>query len=114
MADYKKHISFVLLSGFLLPQGLNSVHYFLIPHDFYALQQNRQEVSLPGYTYHFCDYQLAAVDSTLPKAVTTEYFRIPFVSKKESFSSGSNHINELAFHYSLRGPPGEFKHVKNY
>lgn len=114
MAGYKKHISLVLLWGFLLPQGLNSVHYFIIPHDFYAMQENRQEVSLPGYTYHFCDYQLAVVDSTLPKTVTTGNLRIPFVWKEENFSSGSNHINELAFHYSLRGPPGEFKHVKHY
>lgn len=105
MTGLKKHISFVLLFGFLFPQVLNGVHYFLIPHDFYAKQENRQELSIPGYAYHSCDYQLAPVESYLSKAVVTRFIGMPFVFKQESFGSVSNHVNELAFHYSLRGPP---------
>lgn len=104
MHVFRIHIALFLLTGFLFPQAANSVHYFIIPHTVPNADAG-EELTLPAYEYHFCDYQISGWNFFISATGKMNSPHFSAKGVKPVFSYCVDLINELAFHYSLRGPP---------
>jgi hypothetical protein len=105
MKRFRLHITHFLLAGFLFPQVANAVHYLVQTHSLSSDTGLTYDITVPPYEYHNCDYQF----NSLKYNFTTEFEIQPPVfpprEQDEKYYSGIKFVNELAFHYSLRGPP---------
>lgn len=104
MKGFKLHITLFFLCVFLFPQAANSVHYFVIPHSL-GTPAGEEDVTTTAYDYHFCEYQLTGWSFFIPTSSKVNFTPFPTQGKKPHFLYSFNLISELAFHYSLRGPP---------
>jgi hypothetical protein len=105
MKSFQIHITHFLLAGFLFPQVANAVHYLVQNHSLSSQTGETFDITVPPYDYHSCDYQF----NSLKYNLTTEVEIKPPVfiprEREKKFFNGIKFVNELAFHYSLRGPP---------
>ncbi|HSI71191.1 MAG TPA: hypothetical protein VK941_13230 [Gillisia sp.] len=105
MKRYQIHIGHFLLAGFLFPQVANAVHYLVQSHTLSSQLSETYDIATPPYDYHNCEYQF----NSLKYYVTTDVELKPTIlsprEREEKYFYGIKFVNELAFHYSLRGPP---------
>jgi hypothetical protein len=105
MKRFRLHITHFLLAGFLFPQVANAVHYLVQSHLLTSNTGGTYDITVPPYEYHNCDYQF----NSLKYNFTTEFeIKLPIIparEREEKYFYGIKIVNELAFHYSLRGPP---------
>lgn len=107
MNRYRSHIAHLLLAGFLFPQAANAVHYLVISHSLSHTAGENYELAIPPYDYHNCDYHFSSLKYYIN---TQEVFKLsvpPTGEAEEKYFYSIKFVNELAFHYSLRGPPQE-------
>lgn len=107
MSRYKQYIVHFLLAGFLFPQAANAMHYLVESHSLSHSTGENPELATPPYDYHNCDYQFNSLKYYIS---TTAIFKLtvpPPGEAKEKYFYSIKVINELAFHYSLRGPPSK-------
>lgn len=105
MYRFQIHIAYFLLTGFLFPQVANAVHYFVQSHSLSPKGDETYNIAVPPYDYHVCDYQFNSL-----KYYTLNHNEIKpsFFGPRELLAKyfyTNEFVNELAFHYSLRGPP---------
>jgi hypothetical protein len=104
MRKFKVFINHLLLVGFLFPQAANALHYLVQSHSAHIHSGEIYEVAAPTYEYHNCDYLFHSLKYYNPSEANLEFAVFEAPQKKEDhFYSGD--FKELAFHYSLRGPP---------
>ncbi|MFO7721138.1 MAG: hypothetical protein R6W85_11940 [Gillisia sp.] len=105
MHRFKLHIAYFLLTGFLFPLVANAVHYFVQSHSLSPKTGETYNFAVPPYDYHVCDYQF----NSLKYYIITNYDLKPSIfaprERQEKYFYTDEFVTELAFHYSLRGPP---------
>lgn len=105
MNRYREHIAHLLLSGFLFPQAVNAIHYLIQSHSLKYSTGESYEIAVPPYDYHLCDYQFNSINYSI-KPEEEYKLSVPLAREaEENIYYTINVVNELAFHYSLRGPP---------
>ncbi|MCM4160131.1 hypothetical protein FHG64_09890 [Antarcticibacterium flavum] len=105
MNRFNLYIAYFLLTGFLFPQAANAMHYLLIPHSSQDSTGESYELASPPYDYHTCDYQFNSLKYFLNFDQPFDIPAVPLNKEEEKYFYSISFINELAFHYSLRGPP---------
>ncbi|WP_430614938.1 hypothetical protein [Flavobacterium sp. JP2137] len=108
MEAVKKQIGWLFLWVFLMPQGNNALHYWVIKHDFRRTQPTTPEF-LNKSTAHYCDHSLFKMPSMLLSLVELEWvhFNRPFNPQPEQLRALFEQSSFVA--YYLRGPPRFFE-----
>ncbi len=99
------YIAHFLLAGFLFPQVVNAVHYLVQSHSLSAHKGETHDIAVPPYDYHNCEYQFNSLKYYVTAEVELQTSILPPREQEEKYFYGIKFVNELAFHYSLRGPP---------
>lgn len=105
MRDIKKYIALILLSGFLFPQAVNSIHYFVVPHKYPSEDGRNKSFSASSYEYHSCDYQLNGFKYNLPPVFGEDFIKGFNNKNRQDLQVNPVYFPVTAYHYSLRGPP---------
>lgn len=105
MKKYQLYIAHFLLAGFLFPQVVNAVHYMVQTHSFSATGDETYNIAIPSYDYHNCHYQFNSLKYNITTGENFKLFILGPLERKEKYFYGIKFVNDLPFHYTLRGPP---------
>lgn len=105
MKRFQYHITHLLLAGFLFPQVANAVHYLVQSHSLSPHTGETYDIGVPPYDYHNCDYQFNSLKYYFTSGNGFKPPTFTSSEREEKFFYKIKFVNELAFHYSLRGPP---------
>lgn len=105
MKRFRLHITYFLLAGFLFPQVANAVHYLVQTHSLSFQTGETFDITVPPYDYHSCEYQFNSLKYNITTGVEINPPVLAPREREEKYFYTNKFVNELAFHYTLRGPP---------
>ncbi len=104
MYQVKKHIGWVLLWVFLVPQFNNGLHYWVIKHDFSRDFSGKTIVAAKNLV-HYCDQTLFKIPALILMVQNFEFQYFEFLYKGQ-FQTRIHEFAKVYFiGYYLRGPP---------